>query len=593
MEAMKVLQKEFGYDFWAVDNVIRYKRKGDGLLEAEKVTLLFEQIKQNKDQALAYLKRQNKSALRMVAVDIETTSLDPRKGQIVLVSYANDETSDVLDSPEGIRTILADPTILKVFHNAAFDGYWLELKGYTVQNYTDTMVMAQVLSNNQGEHSLAYLAKKELGITLAKTLQKETNWQGEITEDHRSYCLRDAEVTYQLAHHLKEKIYRLGLTEVLQREIHALPAIIRLQRDGIPFDKAGWLQSFHELQTKQNELEKEIHQGLGTTINLGSPKQLLDCLCNRGIPLSDTSDESLAQVQHDHPIISLIREWRAYHKLTSSTGEKWLEHCRGDGRIYANWRLIGTTTGRMSCSKPNMQQVPHLLRPYFQASAGYVFVIADYSQIELRVVAAIAQEQEMIKAFQQGEDLHQKTASMILKKNEISKAERQVAKTANFGLIYGMTTEGLQNRVKTQYGMELSRKEAEAFRSGFFKHYRAIRRYHEKQLQRNQVQTIGGRKWTDIPKAPRTGWRNRFNYAVQGTAAEGLKESLPLLLSRMPQHWKLCALVHDEVVLEVPETEADQACQVVQQAMVDGMQKLIPSIPIQVDVLTSKAWVKE
>lgn len=176
---------------------------------------------------------------------------------------------------------------------------------------------------------------------------------------------------------------------------------------------------------------------------------------------------------------------------------------------------------------------------------------------------------------------------------KITKAERQVAKAANFGLIYGMTAEGLQARVKTQYGMNLSRKEAEAFRRGFFQVYRALRRYHEKQLQKNTIQTLGGRRWTGIPIPPIPGWRNRFNYPVQGTAAEGLKESLPLLLDRLPTHWKLCALVHDEVVVEVPEREADSAQQIVRSALIEGMQKVIPHVPIAVDVVTSKTWVKE
>lgn len=593
MKCIEVLEQHHGYLFRVEGDKITYERKSNIPSDTDKVKALFEQVKRDKVQALAYFRSRAKSLGEKQAVDIETTSLDPRKGRIVLVATSGGSQNRVYDSPEDIRSILQDADILKVFHNAAFDVYWLEMKGYVVNNYTDTMVMAQVLSNNQGEHSLASIAEKKLGMKLDKALQKEANWRGEVTEAHRTYCMRDADATYLLAGRLLEEIERLQLTNVLQREIRALPAIIRLQRDGIPFDKSGWLQALGEKKKTQVELEQQIRLELGTSLNLNSPKQLLESLRNRGIPVRDTSDDSLAEVQHVHPVVKLIRDWRAFQKLTSSTGEKWLDHCRVDGRIYAGWRLIGATTGRMSCSNPNLQQVPHLLRPYFKATEGHMFVIADYSQIELRVVAAIAQEREMLQAFKNGEDLHQKTARMILNRSEISKAERQVAKAANFGLIYGMTTEGLQNRVRTQFGLQLTRKEAEAFRSGFFRHYRAIRRYHEKQLVRNQVQTIGGRVWTDIPKPPQNGWRNRFNYAVQGTAAEGLKESLPLLLARIPAHWKLCALVHDEVVLEVPASESDQASQVVRQAMVEGMQKMLPGIPIDVDVKVSDAWVKE
>lgn len=345
-------------------------------------------------------------------------------------------------------------------------------------------------------------------------------------------------------------------------------------------------------QAKQIELQ--ILKELNTEINLNSPKQLLACLRNRGIEIKDTKDETLAHHEADHPLLKQIRSYREYHKVSSLSGQKWLEHCRVDGRIYPNWRLIGATTGRMSCSKPNLQQVPHLLRPYFKATKNHVFIIADYSQIELRVMAEITKDPEMIAAFQKGIDLHKKTAGMILKTDEVSPQDRQVAKAAKLGLIYGMSAAGLQRRVKTQYGLEIGNREASAFHKGFFKLYRRVKRYQETQLTKAAITSMGGRTWRDIPTHPEPGWRNRYNYAVQGTASDGLKEALALLMDHLQtqNHWKLCAVVHDEIVLEVPTEDAEIAKKTLIDAMVKGMQVFIQSVPVVVDVNIATTWSK-
>lgn len=581
-----------GYSFCITDerNISFHRMNNTAINDVNPVELLGT-IRQNKTAAMQYLEWRQQIA-NVVAVDIETTSLNPRDGNIKCVSYATKNVSVVTETIEEIRAILADETILKVFHNAAFDVYYLEWNGYKVKNFTDSMVMAQVLSNNEGSHRLQDLVKRELGIEIGKKLQKANHWKLELSYEHYLYSMCDAAVTRILTIKLVKQIEQKGLYQVLQREIKALPAIVRLQIDGMPFDKQTWNEELSKIQQQKEQIQQALLKELQTEINLESPKQLLQCLQNRGIPAKNTADDTLAALEQDYPVLKKLRLYRQYHKVLSLSGEKWLGHVRVDGRIYPSWRLIGATTGRMTCSSPNLQQVPHLLRPYFNASDGYCFLVADYSQIELRVIAELTKDPEMVQAFKKNADLHEKTASMILGTDNISKENRQIAKAANFGLIYGMSVEGLQKRVKTQYGMELSYKEASKFRNGFFKLYRRVRRYQEKQLDKLKISTLGGRYWTNIPTYPEQGWRNRYNYEVQGTAADGLKEALALLHPQLQNSWRLCAVVHDEIVLEVPIAEVEKAKQVLQNSMIKGMQIFIKEVPIFAEVEVSNIWQK-
>jgi len=556
----------------------------------------FHTLKVNKAAVTSFL-RDLAAAGPVVAVDLETSALDPAKGEIRLVSWCGGKNSGTHSSPEPLRPLLADPKILKVFHNAAFDVFWLETKGFVVRNYADSMLLAQVLSNNEGQHSLAALAKAKLNIELDKSLQKADAWTGLITDLHKEYSRKDAVTTWWLWQALCDEARQAGkgICAAARRERRALPAIIRLQRDGMPFDAESWKQALQSYIEQRDRLAGEIKRELMTAINLASPAQLKACVNNRGIPLKNTNDETLAMFEADFPLLARIRQWRELHKLTTGYGEELLKkHVAADGRIYGNWRLIGATTGRMSCGNPNLQQVPHVLRPYFKAPEGRKLVIADYSQIELRVAAEIANCKPMIEAFEKGDDLHRKTAALILGKpaDQVTKEERQIAKAANFGLIYGMTSQGLQARAKTAYGLDMTDEQANLFREGFFRLYPQMRIWQNKQKRSKEISTLGGRRWTNLPEPPNYGWRNRLNYPVQGTAAEGLKESLALIMQDLPGDWRLCAVVHDEIVLEVMEGEAEQAAEWLRQKMIEGVRRLIKRVPVEVDVVVSQTWQK-
>jgi DNA polymerase I-like protein with 3'-5' exonuclease and polymerase domains len=533
----------------------------------------------------------------VIAVDIETTGLDSLKEDIRLVSCASGNSRHVFSSPEPIRHILADSSIFKVFHNAAFDVCFLAAKGYEVNNYACTMVMAQILDNNGGSHKLKDLVKHHLRRDIDKTYQDPRVWKAEITEAHREYAITDALVTYDLYHILKQRMVEQNLQSVCDREMRALPSVIRLQSDGFYFDCESWSSDLSERIHAKESLESEIKASLVSDINLASPAQLLACLKNRGFAdLKDTSDNTLALIEDTipkmQPVIKKLRDWRELNKLVTTYGQTLLDAVDGDGRIHPNFRLIGTVTGRMSCNGPNLQQVPPELKKYFKAPKGRKLVIADYSQIELRVAAELSRDKVMIEALHAGEDLHTKTAKLVLRKAEILKEERQLAKGINFGLVYGMSAFGLHRTLKTGYGIDISNAESEQFRNRFLESYPGIRRWHEGQVSRHKISSCGGRSWKDLPQPMKAGWRHRLNYPVQATGAEGLKEALALLIESLPDEWKLVNVVHDEIVLEVPEAEADRAADLVRKCMIDGMKRLLESVPVDVTVTIADAWAK-
>ena len=432
-------------------------------------------------------------------------------------------------------------------------------------------------------------------MKLDKTLQAETNWEGELTEAHYEYSRRDAEVTYQLFEALTDRLEDRYLEVVARREIAALPAAVHLQMAGVPFDFEGWQERLNRLEEEQQVLMEMIQLDLGRKeINLRSHQQLKDALIQLGIPVEGTSEEELAKHEGTHPVITKLRRYKKIQKTLSAYGEKLRQRIGQDGRIRGKWRLIGANTSRMACNQPNLQGLPSIAKPYVRAPAGRTLVIADYSQIELRVIAQLANEEQMIASFRSGEDLHYKTASLILGKpvEEVTPEERKIAKTTNFGLLYGMQAYGLMKCIQTQCGIDISLEMATTFRNGYFSSYPAILRFQDHVLQADRLETLGGRYWCPGHADLKKGAIQRLNYPVQATAAEGFKEALALLIEGLPSGWLLVAAVHDELVLEVPEEQAEDAAAFLADVMTEGMSRLINKVPIQVDVRLSPYWNK-
>ncbi|HII4408112.1 DNA polymerase [Clostridium perfringens] len=529
--------------------------------------------------------------LKVVFIDIETSSLYFMKGVIRLVAFS-DGSSKVLTRTvvdDDLRKILKNEKILKVFHNAKFDVEFFIHNGYEVNNYSCTLVMAQVLGEK--ELSLKALCNKYLGVVIDKSMQHSENWNVEkLTQEHIDYVIQDVINTRLLYYKLLDELIKKNLLETYERERKALTSVIMLELNGIKMDFEKWDRVLDGDRQLCNEIEEEIKNILNLSeLNLNSSKQLVESLYTYGIKLHSTSDDELAKYSESYEVVRLIRKYRRLKTKIRTYGEKMKTFICGDGRIRGAWWLIGATSGRMSCNNPPLQAMPGSSREFFIAERGNKLVCADYSQIELRVLASISSDETLINYFKSGVDLHTGTASLVFKKTieEITKEERKVAKSLNFGIVYGITSYGIQKNLRKS-GLNVSLEEAEEYRLEFLRVYPKIRELQDNLLRADYIRSLGGRRWlgSNLTKT------QRLNLPIQGSAAEGLKEALALLVKRIKDTWKLVAVVHDEILLEVPEDESEEAKNVLESCMIEGMKIIVKDIPIVVDSTISNNWCK-
>ena len=391
----------------------------------------------------------------VVGLDCETTSLSPRDGRTRLISISTDTTDGgmivyVVDcfavDPRPLWEALAERSI--VAHNATFDLQFLAVLGFTPGVVHDTILLSQLLHSTRrpkGFHGLGQTAERELGRTLDKTEQR-SDWSGDLTHEQLSYAAADAAVLPPLFADLSAKIKAAGMEGVAKIESRCLPAMAWLCRSGAPFDRAAWDALAEEVKQKAEELAASlgaVAPPSGTLLggdgwNWDSPEQVKEAFAALGVTLDSTDDDALAAV--NHPLAALVREYRSAAKLASTYGPKWYAKALHDGRVYAGWRQIGCDSGRMACKEPNLQNLPRDVRyrRCFAAPPGRVLVKADYSQIELRIACKVARERVMLDAYRKGVDLHTQTARLILGVETPTKEQRQLAKSLNFGLLFGM-----------------------------------------------------------------------------------------------------------------------------------------------------------
>ena len=587
------IQKMFNFSL-TQDEKIWLKPLKDGAWSKDALRLAGELV-EHKSNVLHILSNQIPSK-QVIAVSIETTSPHWLTCDVRLISVSGPAMELVVEDVKQIASLLSDPAFLKVFHDASFSVSCLESKGFPVINYTDTIVLAQVLQNHaKGSVSLQYLVNHWLGLTLDIFPRYWVSEQVKLTEDHRLFVLEKVRAIHMLYGVLLEQLSLKHLEVVLDRERRALPAIIELQKNGILFNYFGWQKELSKIQLEIEELSLRIHSLLeDKELNLDAPEQLKKALNNIGIILEGTSDEVLVKYEADYEVILLLRKYRRKRKQLSTFGEKLKKMIGIDGRLRGSWSLIGTGTSRMSCINPNLQGMPSISKPYFHAAENHVFIIADYSNIELRILAEISRDAAMIKAFQEGIDVHSKTASAIFAKklDGITSDERKVGKIINFGLVYGMSKYGLQKKIQAATGDSITLEEAENFRRCYFDAYPGVLDYQDRMLREDSISTLGGRYWSSATSDLKKGSISRFNYPIQSSGAEGFKEGLSLLMDQKPPHWKLVASVHDEVVLEVPVQESERAERLLKQVMTVGMEKLLKTVPVVVEVTVSCFWEK-
>jgi DNA polymerase-1 len=436
-----------------------------------------------------------------------------------------------------------------------------------------------------------------LNLPLDKTLQ-QSSFAGTLTPEQIVYARKDAEVLIPLMMSLGRSIDREGLTRACEVEMQALPAFVWLSQSGVPFDRPAWKALADQAATESASLVQHLDHDAPkrpgeffSSWNWGSPVQVKEVLALLGWDIDTSCDAQLALI--NHPFAELIRRHRSASKRLTTYGHDWLDHVASDGRVYPNWRQLGAASGRTSCQTPNMQQIPRGTdyRKCVRAGEGKTLIKADYATLQMRIAAKFSRDPALVKIFQEGADPHTETAKSTLGKSTITKEDRQIAKSQNFGLLFAMSAKGLQIYAKTTYGVDFTEQEAEKHRATFFKTYPGLARWHAetKRLHCRETRGTTGRR-RKLPVNASDTWR--LNSPVQADEADGLKSALGLLWQRRadcPSAYPVLA-IHDEIVIEVVESEAEQAKAWLEAAMMDGMAPLLDPVPCLVESTVKKTW---
>jgi DNA polymerase I-like protein with 3'-5' exonuclease and polymerase domains len=503
---------------------------------------------------------------------------------------------------------------IKVFHNAKFDLKFLRRAGMSVaQPVFDTMLASQLLTAGYqvAGHGLEDLAKQYLGLNLQKGYQM-SDWSGDLTDEQLEYAAQDAMVLPKLRAALIPLLVRNGLINTAKLEFDCLAAVVDMELNGMRLDIDRWKQLTQQLQSDMEKAASELQSMLREaivgevslfgaeyqTINLDSTQQVLDALRSLGVPAEGTSRAQLAPLAGDYPVVAALLNYRDVAKKVQAFAESLPSYANPvTGRIHPTYHQLGASTGRFSCSDPNLQQIPRgaEFRSCFIPDDGHKMVIADYSQIELRVAAEISKDVRMIAAYQQGQDLHRLTASLVTGKpiDEVTGDERQAAKAVNFGLIYAMGAAGLRAYARNTYGVEMTLEQAETFRSRFFNAYRGLERWHRAVSTSREMstRTLGGRlrQWRTDP--PLTGL---LNTPVQGTAADVVKKALAMLANALSETGvRIIGSVHDEIILEAPEAKAEWASSILKSTMEQAGRHYLTLVPVIAEVVITDSWAEK
>ena len=562
--------------------------------------------------------------------DTETTELDPYKGELRLVQLSNGKNTYVIDvrpfSENGdsrsnanlapLRDLLSSERPVKAAHNAKFDSKWVRHHlGCEIGGIYDTYLASQLIAAGESDrrHGLADVSQFFLGTELDKTEQVSDWSAAELSPSQIEYAARDAAIMVSLREKLHERITNDNLNEVAQIEFDCVMPIAEMELNGFYLDESRWREQLGKVRVAQEKVADELQDMLSAgvaqatlfgraEINLDSQSQVTDALVNLGVPVPDTTRAwQLQPLAEKYPVVGKLLEYRAVQKSMTSFGENILEFIEPKtGRIHADFRQIGAPTGRFSCSNPNLQQIPHeeAYRRCFRAADGKKLVIADYSQIELRILADFSDDKNFINAFVSGEDFHTTTASQVFGVNpeDVSPDQRSFAKRLNFGIVYGVGA--------SRFGLMtgLSQSEAENTMRKYFGTFVDLRSYlykaGEDVLKNRTARTASGRTLrlrfdeTDrqqVSSARRYG----VNMPIQGTSADILKLALRLLHNSIRgTSAKLVNIVHDEIIVECDAAEAEATADRLEKAMCAAGERYVKKVPVKVDAKIADEWAK-
>ena len=562
--------------------------------------------------------------------DTETTELDPYKGEVRLVQLSNGkntyvtdlypfaENGDLRSNPNlaPLRDLLASERPIKAAHNAKFDSKWVRHHlGCEIGGVYDTYLASQLIAAGESDrrHSLADVSQFFLGTELDKTEQVSDWSAAELSPSQIEYAARDAAIMVGLREKLHERIVNDNLNEVAQLEFDCVMPIAEMELNGFYLDESRWREQLSKVRVAQEKVADELQDMLSAgvaqatlfgraEINLDSQSQVTDALVNLGVPVPDTTRAwQLQPLAEKYPVVGKLLEYRAVQKSMTSFGENILEFIEPKtSRIHADFRQIGAPTGRFSCSNPNLQQIPHeeAYRRCFRPAEGRKLVIADYSQIELRILADFSNDQNFINAFVSGEDFHTTTASQVfgVKPEDVSPDQRSFAKRLNFGIVYGVGA--------SRFGLMtgLSQSEAENTMRKYFGTFRALDAYlrdaGQSVIRNRTARTASGRmlrlRFDESDRQQVSGARRYgVNMPIQGTSADILKLALRLLHDSIRgTSAKLVNIVHDEIIVECDAAEAEATADRLEKAMCAAGEKYVKKVPVKVDAKIADEWAK-
>jgi DNA polymerase I-like protein with 3'-5' exonuclease and polymerase domains len=443
--------------------------------------------------------------------------------------------------------------------------------------------------------SLKDITMKYTDIVLDKELQK-SNWDQALTTEQLKYAAQDARVLLDIYNCQLNELRCLNLLETAELENKALIPTYKMELAGFKIDKKAVRDLKVNIVEDKADLLEELSELLTGVDNYNSPVQVKKALKAIGLDITSTEKDELIKYRDDYQAVDKLLQFKKVTKQISLLESLVKEINPKTGRIHASFKQNSTATGRFSCTKPNLQGVPNTkgFRRCFTAEEGNVLVIADYSQIELRIIAEFTDDATMIQIFKDGNDIHRITASIVNKKPvcEVTPQERQSAKAMNFGLIYGMGYKAFQKYARNNYGVDLTDYETHSAVDNFFMTYKGIgkRLTILDSLFTREERTLGNRRrlWNTKPIIT-----ERANAAIQGTGADILKQALVNVNERLlyPENGvKLVGTVHDEIILECPRDRAQQMNEALKAAMEDAGRKYLNKVPVVADVSIGENW---
>lgn len=557
----------------------------------------------------------------VIGVDTETTGLDPMTSRVRLLQISTDKRNFVVDlfkvdafAHPAFRELFTAPQPVKIFHNAKFDIKMLLYHfNVEVRGIFDTMLASQLLGGgrNEGGNSLAAISVRYLKEEIDKS-QQVSDWSADLSDEQYEYAAKDAEILIPLREKLVQALIEVKMIEVAKLEFDCVLPLCAMELAGVYMEADCWREIVKKTEAEHEILSAALRRELAAgiqqlsffdepTINLDSPTQVTEALQRMGIKVEGTRGWQLQPLAKEHKVIEKLLEYRHAQKSLSSYGANFLQHIHPvTGRIHSDFRQIGATGGRMSCSDPNLQQVPNTkeYRSCFRAPAGRKLCIADYSQIEVRILADWSQDVALTKALISGEDLHCATASQMfnIPLEAVTKDQRSAAKQLNYGLMYGLGAHGLAARI------DCTNEEAEQLIKKYFVAYSGVaewlREAANRAVQDRESRTRSGRLiyfTFDANDRSQVAATQRFgkNSPIQGSSADIIKRALVLIYEALkPYDAKIINCIHDEIVVEAAEDQAEECNHVLEQEMLKAAREFIGSVPVTVDATISDAWLK-